>query len=78
MQSGKETMCIASMKTITSAHMARKALASAGIVSNIVSIDPNITRKGCAYGIGFNCGDAVRVKRVLKEKGIAYGEIFGG
>lgn len=78
MQSGKETMCIASMKTLTAAHMARKALAAAGIVSSIVSIDPNITRKGCAYGIGFNCSDSVRVKRIFREKGITYGEIFGG
>ena len=58
--------------------MARKALASEGIVSSIVSIDPNITKHGCAYGIGFNCAYVGRVKRILQEKGIAYGEIFGG
>lgn len=71
-------MCIAYTKTVTAAQMARRALALAGIESDIVGIDPRLTKNGCAYGVRFSCVEAGRVRRILKEKGIAYGEILGG
>lgn len=57
--------------------MAKKALASEGIFSTVVSIDPKITKNGCSYGISFRCGERDRVRSILKSRGITYDEIMG-
>ena len=48
-------MCVAAMRSMTHALKAKKALAEYFIDSEIIKLEPNMTQKGCAYGIKFNC-----------------------
>lgn len=70
-------MCIASMKTQTAALRGRKALEKYGIASTIVSLDASLTKNGCAYGLSFSCYEAGDAERILRDRGIGYGEIMG-
>lgn len=62
---------------MTNAQMAKKALASKGIFSTVVSIDPRKTKHGCAYGVSFRCSERERAVSVLREHGVPFGEIMG-
>lgn len=70
-------MCIVTMKTMTKAIRARNALEGAGIESQVVSLDRNLTKNGCAYGISFPCSESSGVKKVLGLAGIGYGVMIG-
>lgn len=70
-------MCILSFKSITAAQNAKSALLSAGITSSVISIDPNITKRGCSYGLSFSSNDKEHVLSILKRKRITYGEVYG-
>ncbi|MCI8611878.1 MAG: DUF3343 domain-containing protein [Clostridiales bacterium] len=71
-------MCIAAMKNMTAAIKGRSALESVGIRCAIVSLEPTLTKRGCAYGLSFSCAYLDKVKSVLSSKRISYGEILGG
>ncbi len=71
-------MCIAAMKSMTMAQKGRTAALSAGIDCEIVSLDPMLTEKGCAFGLSFPCARQVELERIFNAKKIAHGEIFGG
>lgn len=71
-------MCIAAMKSMTLAQRARSALSGAGIYCAIVSLDPMLSKNGCAYGLSFPCEKRYDLEKVLKKRNIPYGEIFGG
>ena len=47
------------------------------IYADIVSIDPSVTRRGCAVGIRLSCDDVGRVKSLLEKKNIPYGDVIG-
>ena len=70
-------MCIAAMKNMTAAIKGRSALEAAGIRCVIVSLEPTLTKRGCAYGISFLCEHLDRVKSILSSRRISYGEILG-
>ncbi len=70
-------MCVASTRTVTAAQMAMKALAREGISSELVSIDPSVTKNGCAFGISFSCSDEEKVRRILNKEKVPYGVILG-
>ena len=63
-------ICIASTPSLNISIKAQKVLAQAGIYSKIVSLDPSLTRHGCAYGLEFTCSDEPQVKAVLRRAGI--------
>ncbi len=77
LQSGKVKMCLISFKTITASLNAVSALKSAGIYSNAVSIDPNITKHGCSYGISLLCSDVDRAISLMTRKRVKYGDVIG-
>ena len=77
LQSGKVKMCLISFKTMTSSMQAVSVLKTAGISAYVVSIDPNLTKHGCSYGIEIPNTDAGRAVSVLNKKNIKYGEVFG-
>lgn len=68
--------CIATFSSLNISIKAQKALSSNGIYGKIISIDPKITRRGCAYGIEFSCSDEPKIKQVLRSMGIKYGQII--
>lgn len=63
-------ICIATIPSLNICIKAQKALAEYGIFSKIVSIDPKLTRRGCAYGVEFSCSDERNVKSILRRAGI--------
>lgn len=69
-------MCVASLKSITVALKAQKALDEAYIDCEIIKLEPYMTKKGCAYGIKFDCMNVYSVENVLKENRVKYTEIF--
>lgn len=75
MMQRKTNMCLISIKNLTAAQMAKKALLREGIYSNIVSVDPTLTRSGCSYGLSFNCTEGETARRVLKKASINFGEL---
>ena len=70
-------MCIAAMRNMTAAMKGRNALENAGIPCAIVGLEPTLTKRGCAYGLSFSCAHLGRVKTILSQKRISFGEILG-
>lgn len=70
-------LCIAAIQSMTYAVKAQKALNSRNIGSEVVKLDPTLTKRGCAWGIQFDCRLVSEVKRILDNKDIPYGEIIG-
>lgn len=63
-------ICIATIPSMNICIKAQKALAENAIFCRIVSIDPKLTKRGCAYGIEFSCSDEQNVKFILRRAGI--------
>ena len=63
---------------MTHAQTARNALLAHGIVSRVINIDPNLTKRGCSWGLSFDRNSKPRAIAVLKQKGIYFGEVVGG
>ena len=70
-------MCILTMQSMTQALKAKNVLEAHGVRVTIVNLDPNLTDKGCAYGIRFLCGLESKVKGILNAKNIPYGILMG-
>lgn len=70
--------CIIAMRSQTYAAKGGRLLQKNGIPYTIVSIDPSLTRHGCAYGLQIphaRCADA---QAVLDRHKLSYGDILGG
>lgn len=70
-------ICISAKKSMTHAIKAKRALSSAGIPCEIVNLDSNVTKRGCAYGVSFPCNMTDRAQAILKRYDLDYGEIIG-
>ena len=69
-------MCIVALKSMTYAIKAKNALSDYYIDAEIVKLEPNMTKKGCAYGVSFNCVNFESVKEALRKGAIKYTEIL--
>ena len=67
-------MCIATMKSMTYAIKAQKALSNYYINSEIVKLDAK-SSKGCSYGIKFDCINLYSAENALKCNNIKYSQI---
>ena len=63
-------ICIATIPSLNMCIKAQKALAQNAIFCKIVSIDPKLTKRGCAYAIEFSCSEERNVKSILRRAGI--------
>ena len=61
---------------MTHAIKAKKALDEYFIDSEIVKLDPTMTKKGCAYGVKFNCVNLDSVNNAFKRYSIRYTELI--
>lgn len=68
--------CIATIPSLNICIRAQKALANEGLYSKIVSVDPSITRRGCAYGIEFSCSDERQIRNILRRAGVSISQII--
>lgn len=55
---------------------AQRVLNENYIRSEIIKLEPYMTKKGCAYGIKFDCMDVYSVENALKQKRVKYTEII--
>ncbi len=62
-----QTICTASLGSLTYAIKGQKALEEAGISGKIVKLDATKTRRGCSYGIEFPCDKIKRVRSVFSS-----------
>jgi hypothetical protein len=69
-------MCIASVKSMTYALKAKRALASFYINSEVVKLDTSMTKNGCAYGVKFDCINLYAAENALKSHNISYSQIL--
>lgn len=72
------SVCTAVIGSMTTALKARKALLRASIRSTVVKLDSSVTRKGCAYGIEFDCIQTSNVKYTLDSAGIKVSRYLTG
>jgi tRNA threonylcarbamoyladenosine modification (KEOPS) complex Pcc1 subunit len=70
--------CVISVKSNTVAERVRRLAAAERIPSEIVSVDPKLTKRGCSVGLRLPCEDVAALKRILEKRKITYGDIFGG
>ena len=62
--------CVGALGTITVALQASRALSRRGIFSEVIGLSANETKRGCAYGISFDCAASDLVRAALREEGI--------
>ena len=70
-------ICVSAKKSMTHAIKARRVLTAAGIPCEIVNLDMNVTKRGCAVGVSFPCVMTDRVQAILRRYDLDYGEIIG-
>lgn len=70
-------MCILSFKSMTHAAKAKRILEADGINAEIISLEKNLTRRGCGFGISFNSEYTDKAMNLLKKRSLAYGELLG-
>ena len=58
------------------AQKAKKALNNHFIECEIIRLEPNMTKKGCAYGIKFQCINLYAAKDALDNSSVKYTEII--
>lgn len=61
---------IAAIGSMTAAIKAQRALSRTGIIAEIVSLSPEETRRGCAYGISYPLAREAAVRNALRAAGI--------
>ena len=69
--------CILTMKSRTQAESARRIAGDLRIPASVVSVDPSVTRHGCAFGLRFPCDTAGRLQSALSRKNVSWGEMIG-
>lgn len=68
--------CAAYIGSTTLAMKAQKALAAEAIASSVIKVNSSRTRRGCAYGVSFDCTQADNVKAILARAGISVKEFL--
>ena len=74
---GNNMICISAKRSMTHAIKAKRVLAAAGIPCEIVNLDMNVTKRGCAVGVSFPCVMTEKVQSILHRYDLDYGEIIG-
>ena len=59
--------CIAAVGSMTASIKAERALLAAGITAYVVSLLPEETRRGCAYGVQYPCAFEAQVRAALRD-----------
>jgi len=66
----KKGYCVGALGSMTAALKATRALGKHGIFAEVIGLSAEETRRGCAYGVCFDCGEIERVRAALKSDGI--------
>ena len=68
-------MSTVTFKTLTAAYRGREVLRGVGIMSEVVSVDPAKTSRGCAFGLIIDERRAQDARRSLSRSGVEFGDI---
>lgn len=74
----RNNRCLLALPSVTYAMRASELLKNYGIDSRVLSLDPSMTKKGCANGIETDCKNLLRAKNILLDRNIPISEIRGG
>lgn len=66
----KNGYCVGALGTMTVALQATRALAKHGIFAEVIGLAASETKRGCAYGISFDCAALDTVRAALKTEEI--------
>lgn len=64
---GYDDGCTATMTSMTQALRAQQVLANAAIHSSVIKLDSSLAKKGCAYGLSFQCAQYNNVRTILSS-----------
>ena len=67
MQPMTDTRCIAATGSMTRSVRAQRVLLNTGIRAEVVSLSPEQTRNGCAFGVEYACTEEHRAKMALRN-----------
>ena len=70
--------CIASFASQTYAIKAQKALSNAAILSRVIKLDGEKSKRGCAYGVEIPCSLLESAKKTLERSGIRVRRYYKG
>ena len=70
--------CTAVIGSMPTAMKAQKALAVAAVRANVVKLDSSVTKRGCAYGVEYDCIQEANVKAIMNASGICISRIVRG
>lgn len=68
--------CIIAISSVNHALRSEKHLNSKGLRVRIVKLQPESTKKGCAYGIELACKDVPAALSFLESASIPYSEVL--
>ncbi len=71
-------LCIAATASVNISIKAQNALESGGVPSRIISLPPGATRRGCAYGVEFDCANEQRARTLLRRAGVRVSQFIKG
>ncbi len=69
--------CVISLRSQTVAEKVKRLAAVERIRTEIVSVDPKLTKRGCSVGLRLNCDEINGLIAILEKRKIPYGDIFG-
>lgn len=67
--------CLMTLRSETSSQRARKVLFERGIAVSVLKLDGEYAKKGCTYGIKFDCRSKAVVESILSDNKIPYSDI---
>lgn len=67
----KKGYCVGAMGSMTMALKATRALAAHGIFAEVISLAANETKRGCAFGVSFDCEALEQVRSILKSNAVS-------
>ena len=76
MQYKSDEKGVAAIGSMTAAIKAQRVLASNGIATEIISLSPGETRRGCAYGIEYPFLLDTNVRNALRAARISVSQYF--
>ena len=69
-------MCVVALKSMTYAIKTKRVLEDSYIDSEIIKLEPSMTKKGCSYGVKFNCVNLDSATNAIRRYSIKYSELI--
>ena len=70
-------LCFAAIGSMTQAMRAQKVLADAAVRTEIVGVDAQRSRRGCAYALSYPCSQERNVRTILGGASIRVRDFYG-